>query len=108
MRAFFFFCFFFFFNDTATTEIYTLSHTTLFRSPLVDVLAIARDLPRPIVIFLLDGMGRRGLARALVRLGHRAEQRRRGDRARIQRDPRVPILEAQVLMADLRARGPDI
>src|SRR2546430_17322844 len=25
--------FFFFFNDTATTEIYTLSHTTLFRSP---------------------------------------------------------------------------
>src|SRR5438876_5642781 len=24
---------FFFFNDTATTEIYTLSHTTLFRSP---------------------------------------------------------------------------
>src|SRR5256885_15880186 len=26
-------CFFFFFNDTATTEIYTLSLTTLFRSP---------------------------------------------------------------------------
>src|SRR5256885_12268856 len=25
--------FVFFFNDTATTEIYTLSHTTLFRSP---------------------------------------------------------------------------
>src|SRR6266581_9734334 len=25
--------YFFFFNDTATTEIYTLSHTTLFRSP---------------------------------------------------------------------------
>src|SRR2546426_8301260 len=25
-------CFFFFFNDTATTEIYTLSYTTLFRS----------------------------------------------------------------------------
>src|SRR5438067_8733275 len=25
---------FFFFNDTATTEIYTLSHTTLFRSML--------------------------------------------------------------------------
>src|SRR3712207_7902027 len=25
-------CRFFFFNDTATTEIYTLSHTTLFRS----------------------------------------------------------------------------
>src|SRR3712207_9419430 len=24
---------FFFFNDTATTEIYTLSYTTLFRSP---------------------------------------------------------------------------
>src|SRR5690349_24687065 len=29
---FFFFFFFFFFNDTATTEIYTLSYTTLFRS----------------------------------------------------------------------------
>src|SRR5574338_662451 len=29
----FFFCFFFFFNDTATTEIYTLSLPTLFRSP---------------------------------------------------------------------------
>src|SRR2546430_8898285 len=27
-----FLIFFFFFNDTATTEIYTLSHTTLFRS----------------------------------------------------------------------------
>src|SRR5688572_31335951 len=27
------FCFFFFFNDTAPTEIYTLSYTTLFRSP---------------------------------------------------------------------------
>src|SRR2546426_5257010 len=26
------FCAFFFFNDTATTEIYTLSYTTLFRS----------------------------------------------------------------------------
>src|SRR5574337_1101481 len=32
------FFFFFFFNDTATTEIYTLSYTTLFRSsaPRVD------------------------------------------------------------------------
>src|SRR5574341_1510417 len=30
--AFFFFFFFFFFNDTATTEIYTLPYTTLFRS----------------------------------------------------------------------------
>src|SRR6478752_9924834 len=28
--------FFFFFNDTATTEIYTLSHTTLFRSHPAD------------------------------------------------------------------------
>src|SRR2546422_11740545 len=28
------FFFFFFFNDTATTEIYTLSYTTLFRSRL--------------------------------------------------------------------------
>src|SRR5437588_9582075 len=31
---FFSFFFFFFFNDTATTEIYTLSLQTLFRSPL--------------------------------------------------------------------------
>src|SRR5476649_2477505 len=30
--SFSFFFFFFFFNDTATTEIYTLSYTTLFRS----------------------------------------------------------------------------
>src|SRR5438034_3682057 len=29
---FFIYSFFFFFNDTATTEIYTLSYTTLFRS----------------------------------------------------------------------------
>ena len=29
----------FFFNDTATTEIYTLSHTTLFRSPIEEVIA---------------------------------------------------------------------
>src|SRR5205809_6828824 len=29
---YFLFFFFFFFNDTATTEIYTLSYTTLFRS----------------------------------------------------------------------------
>src|SRR5215467_14935987 len=28
-----YFLFFFFFNDTATPEIYTLSYTTLFRSP---------------------------------------------------------------------------
>src|SRR5215203_5796311 len=32
IKVFFFFSFFFFFNDTATTEIYTLSLTTLFRS----------------------------------------------------------------------------
>src|SRR6266496_2051026 len=33
MSAILVFCFFFFFNDTATTEIYTLSLHTLFRSP---------------------------------------------------------------------------
>src|SRR6266513_3707833 len=32
MHYYIFFFFFFFFNDTATTEIYTLSYTTLFRS----------------------------------------------------------------------------
>src|SRR5205807_9516995 len=35
-------CFFFFFNDTATTEIYTLSYTTLFRS-LVGLRALDAD-----------------------------------------------------------------
>ena len=34
--------FFFFFNDTATTEIYTLSHTTLFRSVAKQLEAIDR------------------------------------------------------------------
>ena len=33
---FLFFGLFFFFNDTATTEIYTLSHTTLFRSTAIE------------------------------------------------------------------------
>src|SRR5437762_7661070 len=32
------FLFFFFFNDTATTEIYTLSYTTLFRSKSIEPL----------------------------------------------------------------------
>src|SRR2546427_1200047 len=46
----YFLCFFFF-NDTATTEIYTLSYTTLFRSPLPDVggadpLALVVDVGR--------------------------------------------------------------
>src|SRR5206468_13109980 len=39
------FCFFFF-NATATTEIYTLSYTTLFRS---DRVAAPRRRPRPLV-----------------------------------------------------------
>src|SRR2546427_4744177 len=35
---------FFFFNDTATTEIYTLSYTTLFRSQdFLDAFEIGRD-----------------------------------------------------------------
>src|SRR6202041_4210551 len=34
----------FFFNDTATTEIYTLSYTTLFRSARMAKLADAADL----------------------------------------------------------------
>src|SRR5256885_13494111 len=34
-------CSFFFFNDTATTEIYTLSHTTLFRSAVAGDAAVA-------------------------------------------------------------------
>src|SRR5215472_6252297 len=37
--------YFFFFNDTATTEIYTLSHTTLFRSqePGIVRIVVARS-----------------------------------------------------------------
>src|SRR2546430_11292714 len=34
---------FFFFNDTATTEIYTLSYTTLFRSHQADTTLVALD-----------------------------------------------------------------
>src|SRR5438105_14663177 len=50
-----FFSFFFFFNDTATTEIYTLSLTTLFRShsrifqrPRTVGRAAGRDVPRSV------------------------------------------------------------
>src|SRR2546430_10085771 len=43
--------FYFFFNDTATTEIYTLSYTTLFRSPeqasWPAPCSIVREAPRP-------------------------------------------------------------
>src|SRR5258708_29800419 len=38
--------FFFFFNDTATTEIYTLSYTTLFRSRFV---AVAHGTPQAVI-----------------------------------------------------------
>src|SRR2546421_9591871 len=44
--------YFFFFNDTATTEIYTLSHTTLFRSLLPSWGAVDAhdfDFHRPIM-----------------------------------------------------------
>src|SRR5712664_4595443 len=41
-----FFFFFFFFNDTATTEIYTLSYTTLFRSRARPVRRQRGRLPR--------------------------------------------------------------
>src|SRR5947209_15744946 len=40
-----FFFFFFFFNDTATTEIYTLSYTTLFRSVCHDGSTEGRSEP---------------------------------------------------------------
>src|SRR2546421_1603954 len=36
------FIFFFFFNDPATTEIYTLSHTTLFRSTFTVRVVVSR------------------------------------------------------------------
>src|SRR5437588_6327801 len=49
--------FFFFFNDTATTEIYTLSYTTLFRSS-----GLAVALPGHVGIWLpqLPGFGKIG------------------------------------------------
>src|SRR5258708_40236779 len=37
--------FIFFFNDTATTEIYTLPYTTLFRSIISRMCCIAADVP---------------------------------------------------------------
>src|SRR3989442_7758873 len=43
---------FFFFNDTATTEIYTLSHTTLFRSPFRIVEVEGVVVARPFVLDL--------------------------------------------------------
>src|SRR2546422_8152368 len=62
--------FFFFFNDTATTEIYTLSYTTLFRSR-----------PRPVrrVRGLREGSPRRFQT---GRRHHRGVRRARGRRAR--------------------------
>src|SRR5690349_22524694 len=39
------FFFFFFSNDTATTEIYTLSYTTLFRSVVLTLQAPSRGKP---------------------------------------------------------------
>src|SRR3989449_10858630 len=42
---------FFFFNDTATTEIYTLSYTTLFRSPREPMQLVGdRHAPRLVTI----------------------------------------------------------
>src|SRR5574341_2279644 len=48
-----YFFFFFFFNDTATTEIYTLSYTTLFRSgrinSVINVAVNAKGGPIPLL-----------------------------------------------------------
>src|SRR5438105_15882262 len=44
---------FFFFNDTATTEIYTLSHTTLFRS----VSTLRAEVPQIVLGLLLGVFG---------------------------------------------------
>src|SRR5438034_7497883 len=41
--------FFFFFNDTATTEIYTLSYTTLFRSLAHDRVVSLREAAHEVV-----------------------------------------------------------
>src|SRR2546425_8375784 len=44
--------FFFFFNDTATTEIYTLSYTTLFRS--LHGLVLKVDALQPHSLFMMS------------------------------------------------------
>src|SRR3712207_7477082 len=56
----FLFCFFFF-NDTATTEIYTLSLHDAFRSPLPARSRLAAAAPRPSRRPLLARPGRRRL-----------------------------------------------
>src|SRR2546425_12047385 len=44
--------FFFFFNDTATTEIYTLSYTTLFRSTNPNVYAAGDVIGDPMFVYV--------------------------------------------------------
>src|SRR5437763_512928 len=56
-------CSFFFFNDPATTEIYTLSYTTLFRSWSARALAGDASVRRYFRVVLPDG-GTRMLARS--------------------------------------------
>ena len=60
MNFFFFFFFIFFFNDTATTEIYTLSLTTLFRSIFIIPIAVGfalLHLPKRFVAPVRYGVG---------------------------------------------------
>src|SRR2546430_9886969 len=71
---------FFFFNDTATTEIYTLSLTTLFRS-----VRVPRDAGRAGATVEIGGTTMRRWPRP--RCAHRHER----DRRTVYRGPRVGL-----------------
>src|SRR3989454_10105367 len=95
---------FFFFNDTATTEIYTLSYTTLFRSMLIRagasnrtmVAALGVNIRRLYTLVFGLGAALAGLAGLMAgpiyavppRLGEqRSEERRVGEEGRSRWSP---------------------
>src|SRR3712207_7779625 len=68
---------FFFFNDTATTEIYTLSYTTLFRSlPRPGAATGLHAQPGAVGVGVRPVQGAGGQEEGSVRRGHRGAGRR--------------------------------